>query len=180
MDIRTEVAAWRERSKIAFDRSDDAPAAVQKFELPPPALFPREPRSPEQIEANQKSNGVWINPESFKLLITGQEMMDMTRGEVRALVAARKAGTEPPPELKLSPEGERFNAAAIEVRDRIREMLAAQGHDPGSDFTLGMFDGKPRMTANKNRMWIDAPTEEIGQMIVNLWKTRGAAAPRGT
>ena len=176
MDIRTEVAAWRERSKITFDRGDDAPAA-QKFELPPAPQFPGEPRSPEQVEADQKNNGVWINPESFKLLITGQEMMNMTNGEVRALVAARKAGNAPPPELKLSPEGERFNTAATEVRDRIREMLAAQGHDPGTDFTLGMFDGKPRMTANKNRMWIDAPTEEIGQMIVNLWKTRGATAP---
>lgn len=57
--------------------------------------------------------------------------------------------------------------------------MTAQGHDPGTDFTFGMFNGRPRITANANKMWIDAPTKEIGQMIIDLWATREAPTVRG-
>jgi hypothetical protein len=180
MDIRAEVAAWRERSKITFDRSDSAPA-VQKFEpMPSPLREALRLRGAtptgEPAKADQTKNGIWINPDSFKLLITGQEMMTMTRGEVRALVAARRDGSAPPPKLELSPQGQRFTAAAIEVRERIRAILSADGKDPGPGLNLGMFAGTPRIQADSSGEWTDAPTDEIGKMIVDLWKSQGAPA----
>jgi hypothetical protein len=178
MDIRAEVAAWRERSKITFDLSDDAPA-VQKFELPPPAWQPRTQHTPEELEEAAKNNGIWANPESSRLLITGQEMMNMTRGEVRALIAARRAGTVAPPDLALSQEGERFKAAAIELRDRVRTILSKDGYDPGPTMTFGMFGGTPRLSVDHGHgaKWIDPPNDEIGKMIVDLWKSQRVAAP---
>ena len=61
---------------------------------------------------------------------------------------------------------------------QLAAIILAEGHDPGTDFTFGMFDGKPRITANENKMWIDAPTKEIGQMIIDLWSTRATPATR--
>ncbi len=176
--IQAQIAAWRERTKMAPSPGGDAPA-VQKFEAhlsPFPSM--RTQHTPEATAANYKSNGIWMNQESTKFLMTGQEIMNLSRDDMRALVAGRRDGSIPPPEFKLSEDGERFTAAAKQVRDRIREIMTAQGRDPGADFTFGMFDGKPRMTANENKMWIDAPTKEIGQMIIDLWATRAAPSAR--
>jgi hypothetical protein len=177
-DIQAQVAAWRERTKMTPSADGSAPA-VQKFESHlSPFHAMRTQRTPEETAASYKNNGIWMNQESMTFLMTGQEIMNMSRDEVRALVAGRRDGSIPQPDFKLSEEGERFTAAATQVRDRIREIMTAQGHDPGTAFTFGMFDGTPRITANKNRMWIDAPTKEIGQMIINLWATRATPAAR--
>jgi hypothetical protein len=177
-DIQAQVAAWRERTKFSSTPGGDAPA-VQKFESHlSPFHSMQTQRTAEEAAANYKNNGIWMNPASLTFLMTGQEIMGMSRDQVRALAAGRRDGSIPQPELKLSEEGERFTAAATEVRDRIREIMTAQGHDPGTAFTFGMFDGKPRITANENKMWIDAPTKEIGQMIIDLWATRGTPAAR--
>lgn len=183
MDVTGVATGVRTIRPLQYDFSDNAPAA-QKFAEPPSMLVPAsiqtESIPEEDVQANKRNNGIWINPESFKLLITGQEMMSMTRGEVRDLVARRRAGDAEPPPTELSEDGKRFQTAALTVRDQIRDILSAQGKDLGTDLTFGMFDGKPRISADMGagRLWTDAPTKEIGDLIVNLWASRGMTAPR--
>jgi hypothetical protein len=173
--IGTFNTAYRAFAQNSYDSSDDAPAA-QKINVP--ALIVQQqaapPRTHEQVISDQQNSGVWINPQSMQLLLTGQEMINMTRGEVRDLMAARRAGTTPYPRIQLSEEGQRFAAAATEVQGKIRDILSAQGKDPGDKFTFGMFGGQPRLAIDRGEgtKWVDAPTKEIGDLIRNLWATR--------
>lgn len=95
--IQAQIAAWRERTKFSGTPGGDAPAA-QKFEAhlsPFPSM--RTQHSPEETVANTKNNGIWINQDSIKLLMTGQEIMNLSRDDVRALVAGRRDGSIPAP-----------------------------------------------------------------------------------
>jgi hypothetical protein len=173
--IGTFNTAYRTFAQNPYNSGDDAPAA-QKVDVPA-GIFQQQaapPRTHEQVISDQQNNGVWINPQSMHLLLTGQEMMNMTRGDVRDLVAARQAGTTPYPKIELSEEGQRFTAAATEVQGKIRNILSAQGKDPGDNFTFGMSDGEPRLEIDRGKgtEWINAPTKEIGDLIRNLWATR--------
>jgi hypothetical protein len=179
--IGTFNTAYRTFARNPYNSGDDAPAA-QKVDVPA-GIFQQQaapPRTHEQVISDQQNNGVWINPQSMHLLLTGQEMMNMTRGDVRDLVAARQAGTTPYPKIELSEEGQRFT----EVQGKIRDILSAQGKDPGDNFTFGMSDGEPRLEIDRGKgtEWINAPTKEIGDLIRNLWATRtvDTTTPRAT